>query len=54
MKVTGDKIKTYMDGKLMVETKDTTYKDGRSDLVGRNSTVVLEFLLLVQLIIMES
>ena len=39
----GDTIKTYIDGKLMVETKDKTYKDGRLGLGGRDSTVSYDY-----------
>ena len=41
--VKGDTIKTYIDGKLMVETKDKTYKDGRPGLGGRDSTVSYDY-----------
>ena len=41
--VKGDTIKTYIDGKLMVETKDKTYKDGRPGLGGRDSTVLYDY-----------
>ena len=32
-----------MDGKLMVETKDTTYKDGCSGMDGMDSTVLHDY-----------
>ena len=41
--VKGETIKTYIDGKLMVETKDKTYKDGRPGLGGRDSTVLYDY-----------
>ena len=41
--VKGETIKTYIDGKLQVETKDKTYKDGRPGLGGRDSTVVYDY-----------
>ena len=41
--VKGETIKTYIDGKLMVETKDETYKDGRPGLGGRDSTVSYDY-----------
>ena len=39
----GEVIKTYIDGKLQVETKDKTYKDGRPGLGGRDSTVLYDY-----------
>ncbi|MFP6724479.1 MAG: hypothetical protein VCF25_30050 [Candidatus Poribacteria bacterium] len=39
----GETIKTYIDGKLQVETKDKTYKDGRPGLGGRDSTVSYDY-----------
>ena len=41
--VKGETIKTYVDGKLMVETKDKTFKDGRPGLGGRESTVLYDY-----------
>ena len=41
--VKGDTLKTYIDGKLMVETKDKTYQDGRPGLGGRDSTVWYDY-----------
>ncbi|MBP96746.1 hypothetical protein CMK18_12400 [Candidatus Poribacteria bacterium] len=41
--VKGEVIKTYIDGKLQVETKDKTYKDGRPGLGGRDSTVLYDY-----------
>ena len=41
--VKGETIKTYIDGKLQVETKDKTYKDGRPGLGGRDSTVSYDY-----------
>jgi hypothetical protein len=39
----GDVLKTYIDGKLMIEQKDGTYKNGRVGLGGRDSTVLYEW-----------
>ena len=41
--VKGQTIKTYIDGKLQVETEDKTYKDGRPGLGGRDSTVAYDY-----------
>jgi len=41
--VKGETIKTYIDGKLQVSTKDKTFKDGRPGLGGRESTVVYDY-----------
>ena len=41
--VKGETIKTSIDGKQMVETKDGTYKDGRPGLGGRDSTVLYDY-----------
>ena len=41
--IKGETIKTFIDGKLMVETNDKTYKDGRPGLGGRDSTVWYEY-----------
>jgi len=41
--VKGEVLKTYIDGKLQVETKDKTYKDGRLGLGGRDSTVLYDY-----------
>ena len=41
--VKGDTLKTFIDGKLMVETKDKTYQDGRPGLGGRDSTVWYDY-----------
>ena len=35
----GKFIKTYIDGKLLVETKDKAYKNGRLGLGDRDSTL---------------
>ena len=40
--VEGETLKTYIDGKLMVETQDKTYDKGRPGLGGRDSTVLYE------------
>ena len=39
----GEIIKTHIDGKLQVSTKDRTYKDGRPGLGGRDSTVAYDY-----------
>lgn len=39
----GDNIKTFIDGKLMIEQKDNTYKTGRLGLGGRDSVVLYEY-----------
>ncbi len=41
--VKGNTLKTFMDGQLMVETTDDTYKNGRPGLGGRTSTVLYEY-----------
>ena len=41
--VEGLTLKTYIDGKLMVETEDKTYDKGRPGLGGRDSTVAYEY-----------
>ena len=41
--VEGETLKTYIDGKLMVETEDKTYDKGRPGLGGRDSTVAYEY-----------
>ena len=42
--VEGETLKTYIDGKLMVETEDKTYDKGRPGLGGRDSTVLYEYM----------
>ena len=39
----GDTIRSFIDGKLMVEATDKTYKDGRPGLGGRDSTVWYDY-----------
>ena len=41
--VEGETLRTYIDGKLMVETQDKTYDKGRPGLGGRDSTVAYEY-----------
>ena len=41
--VEGETLRTYIDGKLMVETNDKTYDKGRPGLGGRDSTVAYEY-----------
>lgn len=41
--VEGQTLRTYIDGKLMVETDDKTYDKGRPGLGGRDSTVAYEY-----------
>lgn len=41
--VEGEILRTYIDGKLMVETQDKTYDEGRPGLGGRDSTVAYEY-----------
>ena len=39
----GETLRTYIDGKLMVENQDKTYDKGRPGLGGRDSTVLYEY-----------
>ena len=39
----GETLRTYIDGKLMVENQDKTYDKGRPGLGGRDSTVAYEY-----------
>ena len=39
----GETLRTYIDGKLMVENQDKTYDEGRPGLGGRDSTVAYEY-----------
>ena len=39
----GETVRTYIDGKLMVENQDKTYDKGRPGLGGRDSTVLYEY-----------
>lgn len=39
----GQTLRTYIDGKLMVEQDDKTYAEGRPGLGGRDSTVLYEY-----------
>jgi len=41
--VQGDMLRTFIDGKLMVETQDKTYQSGRPGLGSRDSTVWYEY-----------
>ncbi len=41
--VEGETLRTYIDGKLMVENQDKTYDKGRPGLGGRDSTVAYEY-----------
>ncbi len=41
--VKGETLKTFIDGKLMIEQKDKTYAKGRPGLGGRDSTVLYEY-----------
>lgn len=41
--VEGETLRTYIDGKLMVENQDQTYDEGRPGLGGRDSTVAYEY-----------
>lgn len=41
--VKGETLKTFIDGKLMIEQKDKTYNKGRPGLGGRDSTVLYEY-----------
>ena len=43
LEVEGDTIRSFIDGKLMVEATDGTYKNGRPGLGGRTSTVWYEY-----------
>ncbi len=43
LEVEGDTIRSFIDGKLMVEATDKTYKDGRPGLGGRDSTVWYDY-----------
>jgi len=43
LEVEGDTIRSFIDGKLMVEATDKTYKNGRPGLGGRTSTVWYEY-----------
>ena len=43
LEVEGDTIRSFIDGKLMVEATDKTYKDGRPGLGGRTSTVWYDY-----------
>ena len=42
--IEGDALRTFIDGKLMVETTDGTYQEGRPGLGGRDSTVWYDYL----------